>query len=176
MTFHMSREWAMPSHRTFDIKPIGRFIKRHIRSISVDPFANLSNLADIRNDPDPECGQPHCTTALDFLSNLPSASASTVLFDPPYSNRQISECYKRLDQSVDMTTTQANHWESVRNQMGRILRPGGIILSFGWSSSQMGKKRGFDMIEILLVAHGGSHYDTICTAERKRETLFDLFS
>ena len=32
-----------------------------------------------------------------------------------------------------------------------------------------GKKRNFEMIEILIVAHGGSKYDTLCTAEIKRK-------
>jgi hypothetical protein len=31
---------------------------------------------------------------------------------------------------------------------------------------------GFELLEILLVPHGGSHNDTICTVERKKTTLF----
>jgi hypothetical protein len=31
----------------------------------------------------------------------------------------------------------------------------------------MGKKHGFEIIEVMLVAHGGAHNDTICMAERK---------
>lgn len=31
----------------------------------------------------------------------------------------------------------------------------------------IGKKNGFEIIEILLVAHGGMHNDTIVTVERK---------
>jgi hypothetical protein len=32
----------------------------------------------------------------------------------------------------------------------------------------MGKTRGFEMTEILLVPHGGPHYDTIVTVEVKK--------
>jgi len=32
----------------------------------------------------------------------------------------------------------------------------------------MGKNRGFKIIKILLVAHGGMHNDTICVVEEKR--------
>jgi hypothetical protein len=31
----------------------------------------------------------------------------------------------------------------------------------------MGKNRGFEIQEILLVAHGGNHNDTICVVEKK---------
>jgi len=30
----------------------------------------------------------------------------------------------------------------------------------------MGKNRGFEIVEILLVAHGGHHNDTIVTVEK----------
>lgn len=35
----------------------------------------------------------------------------------------------------------------------------------------IGKTRGFEIVEILLVAHGGNHNDTIVTVERKLPTL-----
>jgi hypothetical protein len=47
------------------------------------------------------------------------------------------------------------------------MQPGGIVLSFGWQSAGMGIGRGYELIETMLVAHGGGHNDTICIAERK---------
>jgi len=41
------------------------------------------------------------------------------------------------------------------------------VISFGWNSGGIGKTNGFEILEILLVAHG-AHNDTICTVERKR--------
>ena len=37
----------------------------------------------------------------------------------------------------------------------------------GWNSNGVGKKRNFVLREILLVSHGGSRHDTICTCETK---------
>ncbi len=34
----IKRVWAMPNHRTFDIKPIKEFIKENIGSDYIDPF------------------------------------------------------------------------------------------------------------------------------------------
>jgi len=40
----------------------------------------------------------------------------------------------------------------------------------GWDSNGFGKNRGFELIELLLVCHGGRHNDTIVTVERKVNT------
>lgn len=63
--------------------------------------------------------------------------------------------------------TNAGYWAKVKDECSRITKPGGIALCFGWNSNGMGKSRGFDIREILLVAHGGKHNDTICMAEVK---------
>ena len=42
-----------------------------------------------------------------------------------------------------------------------------VVLCFGWNSGGIGKTLGFELTEILMVAHGGAHNDTICTVERK---------
>ena len=34
-----SRHWAMPSADTFDVKPIGEFVKKYLHGVSVDLFA-----------------------------------------------------------------------------------------------------------------------------------------
>ena len=94
--------------------------------------------------------------------------ADVVLCDPPYSARQISECYKVIGRPVTTEDTQVGPMiKEARNEIDRFLTPGGIVLSFGWNSAGMGVKRGYELIELLLVAHGGMHNDTICIAERK---------
>ena len=92
--------------------------------------------------------------------------ADAVLFDPPYSPRQISECYKSIGKAVSMRDTQnALLYSRVRKPLAMLLRPGGVALSFGWQSSGFGKD--WTTEEILLVQHGGAHNDTVCVAQRK---------
>ena len=133
----------------------------------VDPFANTSKYANVTNDIDPSMPTMYHMDATDFLKQLPYEFADIVLYDPPYSPRQVSECYKRLNMSVNMSTTQASYWSLQKREIARIIKPGGIAISFGWNSGGIGKTLGFEIIEILLVAHGGAHNDTICTVERK---------
>ena len=63
-----------------------------------------------------------------------------------------------------------NGWADEKNIILDLLIPGGTFLHFGWNSCGMGKKRGFELIEVLLVAHGAGHNDTICIAERNVQT------
>ena len=162
-----SRVWAMPSADTFSIPPIADFVRRHLTGVSVDPFARNSALAYYRNDLNPKTAADYHMDAVAFLEMLANdgITAGTVILDPPYSPRQISECYAAAGETAGMKDTQnARLYRDVRKSARRLCRPGSLVLSFGWNSAGMGK--GFEPIELLLVAHGGAHNDTICLAER----------
>ena len=171
----IDRIWAMSNSRTFHIKPIQEFVERHLKnaSVIVDPFANECKYGTITNDLNPEFNTTYHLDALDFLNQLPSESADVVLYDPPYSLRQVSECYKGFGLDVTQETTRSSWRARHLDEIARILKPGGKCLCFGWNSNGVGKKRGFEMTELLLVAHGGSKNDTICTAEIKTCTASD---
>lgn len=83
------------------------------------------------------------------------------------SPRQVSECYKNLGKTVNMSTTQASYWSMQKEQIGKIVKKDGIVITCSWNSGGIGKKYGFEIQEILLVAHGGWHNDTIVTVEKK---------
>lgn len=163
----ITRSWAMPSHKTFSIKPIGQLIDRHIAGVSIDPFANGSRRATYNNDLDASHGCEFSLDATEFLMRFSDESVDTVLFDPPYSPRQVSECYKSLGMTVNMQTTQASFWGNLKNEIARIVKPGGKVITCGWNSGGIGKTKGFEIIEILMVAHGGWHNDTIVTVDQK---------
>lgn len=165
----MNRAWAMPNSNTFDIPPIRKFIEGYVRSgmVSIDPFANSNRIGSITNDLDPQFKTHFNMDALAFLKKMESSSADLVIFDPPYSPRQVAECYKQFGMTVNMETTQASFWSNMKIEIARIVKPNGYVLSFGWNSNGVGKTRGFEIEEILIVAHGGHHNDTICVAERK---------
>lgn len=145
----------MPNKNTFEIKQINELIKKYAHGVIVDPFANKNKIATITNDLDPSYDTDYHVDATDFLKILDDNSADTVLYDPPFSPRQLSECYKKFGISVNMQTTQASYWAKQKEQIARITKPNGICITCGWNSGGIGKKYGFEIIEILLVAHGG---------------------
>ena len=169
-----SRVWEMPNSNTFKIKCINKLIHKYLKDgmISIDPFANTSKLAKITNDLNPEYKTDYNLDAVDFLKQFENNSVDFVFYDPPYSLRQVSECYKNVGVEVTMETTQSSWRTKHINEISRILKPNGIVMCFGWNSSGVGKKRDTELIEILMVAHGGSPNDTICTVEKKILTLF----
>lgn len=166
---NIRREWAMPNSKTFSIKPIRDLILSYKKDgmVIVDAFANESKLATITNDIDESYDTDYHMDATDFLKQLESESVDMVLYDPPYSPRQVSECYKKLNKTVDMKTTQSSYWSVQKKEIARILKKGGICITFSWNSNGIGKTNGFEITEILMVAHGGWHNDTIATVEKK---------
>lgn len=164
----INRVWSMPNKHTFDIKPIKEIIEKYlVDGIVIDPFANKSKIANITNDLDTQFDTDYHMDATDFLKMFDDESVDMVLYDPPYSPRQVSECYKNLGMTVNMKTTQASYWGNQKKEIGRILKPNGIVITCGWNSGGIGKKYGMEIQEILLVPHGGWHNDTIVTVEKK---------
>lgn len=168
-----SRAFAMPSAETFGVKPIGDFVRAYLAcsKVSVDPFARNRDWATYTNDIDPATTAQRHMDAADFLAeiNQEGVRADLGLFDPPYSPRQITEHYKTAGLSVTTADTQNGRlYKRVRDALDAIMAPGGVVLSFGWQSAGMGVGRGYELLETMLVSHGGGHNDTICIAERKR--------
>lgn len=164
-----TRQWAMPNKNTFSIKPISELIKKYncCDLFSIDPFANTSKVAKVINDIDIACDTDYTLDALSFLKKFNDESIDLVFFDPPYSPRQVSECYRSLGLTVSAQDTQSKFWGDLKKEIARITRKDGLVISFGWNSNGIGKTKGFQIIEILTVAHGGNHNDTICTVEKK---------
>lgn len=173
----INRSWAMPNSNTFNIKPIGELIEKYgfidEPLTFLDPFCRNSKYKRycISNDLDPSIKADYHMDALDFLKMFDAESIHGILFDPPYSPRQVSECYKNLEMTVNMQTTQSSFWGKLKKEITRILTPSGVCISCGWNSGGIGINNGFGIEEILLVPHGGWHNDTIVTVERKIKSL-----
>lgn len=164
----IKRAWWNANKNTFDIKPIREFILKHIEGeITIDPFANKNKIAKITNDLDSDYDTNYHMDAIDFIKKFKNESVDFILFDPPYSPRQVSESYKKLGKTVNRETTQTTYWSNLKKEIARVLKKDGGVISFGWNSGGIGKTLGFEIKEILIVAHGGWHNDTICTFEKK---------
>lgn len=176
--YRFNRIWAMPSLETFNIKPIGEFVKRYLRDakISIDPFARNKRWATYTNDLNQDTNAEYHLDCLDFLQMLinDKIMADLVIFDPPYSPTQIKECYNSIGLDRFYRSGEEN-WLKERDAASQLLSVGGKVLSFGWNSQGMGKERFFHIEEILLVPHGAAHNDTICLAEIKYAHQLGLF-
>ena len=144
----MERAWAMPNRATFEIEPIARFVGKYMVGQWLDPFARdsrFSRFCVATNDISESANTTHHMDALDFLRLFDGHKMDGVLFDPPYSPRQISECYKQNGMAVHMKDTQSSFYSDRKDAASKCIKS---------------------------VAHGGAHNDTICVAEQKRHDLF----
>lgn len=166
----ITRAWSMPNRWTFRMKPASALLDKYVKDLGAgwaDPFCGHSLLAQHRNDLDPKNAfATHHSEAKEFLMQFHPDSLSGVLFDPPYSPRQITECYKKIGKKTTQQDTQ-NQWTKEKDLIALIIKPEGYCISFGWNSNGLGKKRGFEIVEVLMIAHGAAHNDTIITVERK---------
>lgn len=168
------RKWAMPNGNTFSIPPIKDLVENYVLLVPedgeiVDPFANSSEYGTITNDLNPEFQTDFHMDALSFLKTVGADSADLVLYDPPYSITQAAQLYKSYGkEKLETNVSNMKYWANCKNEIARITKPNGKVISFGWNTNGMGKNRGFEIDEILIVAHGGSKNDTLCVVETKR--------
>lgn len=186
----ITRQWVMPNKWTFRIKPVEELVQKYIRKAHpkdklsgkrwVDPFCGMSDIAEFRNDLNPESEANYNMEVYDFVELMREKVRGKeirkfrgVLFDPPYSMEQIKRSYDNygLKSKLGFSTSGAEDptggWVPIKDKLSRLIRKNGYVISFGWNSNGFGKKRGFEIVEILLLAHGGNHNDTICVVEQK---------
>jgi hypothetical protein len=172
----MNRVWAMPSADTLSIPPFRQLVKKYLHGskVSVDPFARNCTWATFTNDLNPDTAAEYHLDAVEFLQMLidKGVKADVGIYDPPYSPRQVKECYDSIGRTVTQAATQmVDIRRDVKNLLGELVKVGGYVLSFGWESTGLGRARNFECAELLLCCHGSGHNDTICTVERKQEDV-----
>jgi len=167
----INRVWAMPDKRTFTIKPIAELLDRYVGDGKgwIDLFAGSSQLAEITNDINPNLPAKFHMESEEFMKRAKRVYKGA-LFDPPYSLEQMKRSYEDIGRKFTQRDGQiANRWTETKNLLIDRIASNGYVISFGWNSNGMGKKRGFKIVEILLVSHGAGHNDTIVTVEQRNE-------
>lgn len=106
--------------------------------------------------------------ALEFLKRCESNSADLVLYDPPYSISQAAEMYKSYGkEKLKLNVANMRYWKECKDNIARILKMNGRVICCGWNTNGLGKGRGFEMTNIMIISHGGSKNDTLITLEYK---------
>lgn len=157
----ITRCFDMPSRYTFTIPTVQVFLSQFNIGIGwCDPFAGNNSRAEYTNDIDPSTKAGYHLDAVKYLKKQKQKSCKGVIYDPPYSISQAVQYGSKIYGNM-------NYWKEVKDELMRICKPHGIAICFGWSSTGLGKSRGFDLQEVLLINHGGSKNDTIVTVEKR---------
>lgn len=136
----------MPNTDAVRIQPIADLLRMFMGRGDgwVDPFAESNSSAQYRNG----LNAPHHRKATDFLARFPDESLQGVIFD--------------ANKSGD-----ASSFGQVKDVAATKIVPGGLAVCCGSNSNGLGEGRGFELIHVLDVQHGGDHADTIVTVEIK---------
>lgn len=145
---------------TFKMKPIRSWVESQCKGVVLNLFAGNTklNVAEIRNDIDPDMPADAHTDALTFVRNWKREKFDTIILDPPYSYRKSMEFYNGNIMSP---------FKKLKDEIPNILNEKGIVITFGYQSISMGKNRGFKLNGIAIFCHGGAIHDTIASVEEK---------
>lgn len=145
---------------TFECKKIKNWVEINSSGKCLNLFAGktLLNINEIRNDIDKTMITDYHKDALDFVKEWKGNKFDTIILDPPYSYRKSMEMYNGNLNSK---------FKLIADEINKILSKNGVIISFGYHSSFMGKKRDFELKELCVFAHGGAQHCTIGIIETK---------
>src|SRR5579864_4338379 len=128
----LERKWEMPHRYTFKMKAVDVLLQAEMNGGQwADPFCGLFSPATFKNDADESVEAEAHADGLEFLASFPDASVEGVLFDPPYSTEQALRKYKPKQNG---TAGRAEYWARCKDEIARIVSPGGKAICFGWDS------------------------------------------
>lgn len=173
-------QFSMPNKNTFKIPCIKNLLQEEIHAgVWIDPFANSSNWAHLKNELNKEISADFHLDALEFLKGIQDSSVDGVIFDPPYSLEQIKRAYKKVGLAVNDINFKSNedlikYHNEIKIEIARVLKLGGKAICFGWTLIGVGgiiDETMFFKNNIMLVKHGGMHHDTLISVEIKTDNV-----
>ena len=144
---------------TFKVKPMREWAEKNCEGKVLNLFAGLTKLDvdEVRNDLDKEALADYNLDALKFLETWEGHKFNTILLDPPYAYRKSMEMYKGI---------KCSPFQKLKDAILNVIEDGGKVITFGYHSTVMGRKRGFEIEGLALFSHGGAIHDTIASIER----------
>jgi hypothetical protein len=152
----------MLSRWTFQYTPARRFVEKRLEGCVLNACAGKTNLNHdgeiVRNDLNPDRDADTHLDVAEIADYFPSQSFDTVVFDPPFDQKQADEKYDGVH---------AKDVYSALRQFNELIRPGGIVICFGWNSWGMRSFGAFERVETILFQRGPIHRDVIATVDRR---------
>jgi len=109
------------------------------------------NLDEIRNDIDETMLADYHLDALEFVKQCQD-TFDTIILDPPYAYRKAMEMYKG---------NYTSKFKFIADEIPRLLKDGGKVISVGYHTTFLGKKRNAELYKLCVFAHGGAQHATI---------------
>lgn len=143
---------------TFQSPKIRAWVEQNSSGKCLNLFAGMTKLKidEVRNDIDKNALAEFHKDAVDFVKEWTGEKFDTVIIDPPYSYRKSMEMYGGNFSS---------RFKILADLIPSILKDGGKVISFGYHSTFLSRKRNANLIELCVFAHGGAQHCTIAIIE-----------
>lgn len=159
----------MLSRWTFQYTPARSFVEKRLEGRVLNACAGQTKLNHdgeiVRNDLNPDRDAETRHDVVEIADHFPSESFDTVIFDPPFDEKQAETKYDGLH---------AKDVYSALEQFNQLVRPGGLVICFGWNSWGMRSFGAFERVDTVLFQRGPIHRDVIATVDRR--TSYSLAS
>jgi hypothetical protein len=138
---------------TFESPKIKKWVEENSNGRCLNLFAGKTklNINEVRNDIDNEMIADYHLDALEFVKQCKD-KYDTIILDPPYAYRKAMEMYKG---------NYTSKFKLIADEIPLILKKNGKVISFGYHTTFMGQKRGFELYKLCVFAHGGAQHATI---------------
>jgi len=141
---------------TFQSPKIKKWVEQNSNGKCLNLFAGKTklNIDEIRNDIDNSALKDFQMDALDFVKYAikEKMSFDTIILDPPYAYRKAMEMYNG---------NYTSRFKQIADLIPNILNINGRVISFGYHSTFLGKKRNAKLKKLCVFAHGGSQHCTV---------------
>jgi len=146
----------------------GMKIIKDVQGLIVDPFARNCMWGDVRNDLNTNTKAQYHMEAKEFmkmvLENHGQGSMKCLLFDPPFSSRQLEKYKKTSKEEILNIYSTPGYIPEFFSIVEKLLAPGGIIIKLGYNTSR--PLPYLELVEIVIVNFGGNRNDVICSIWR----------
>ena len=151
------------NRQTFKSEAIRFWVESNSTGLVLNLFAGKTALGinEIRNDIDKAASAHYHKDALDFVVEYNGEKFDTVILDPPYTYRKSMEMYNGNLNS---------RFKLIADNLPDIITPSARVISFGYHSTFLGKKRGYELEKMCIFAHGGAQHCTIAIIETSRDS------
>lgn len=156
-----------PTKWTFEPDVMREYVQNNLEGRTLNLFCGKTYLhhpnedSIIRNDIDESIDADFHFNATEVREYVDDQSFGTVILDPPYNVRKSREKYSGVYQGA---------LKYIKDQLQTIVRPGGIVIHFGYDTTGMSKSRGFKKEQVAVFNHKGDHNDTLSVIDRRMNT------
>jgi len=158
----LSYHTVRPNKWTFQSEKIRRWVQRRLEGRVLNACAGKTKLAHdheiVRNDINEQRDADLHLDVCEIADELEAGSFDTIVYDPPFSQYQASRSYDGQD---------VGDAALAKRQFDLLLRPGGRVIQFGFTTTCMPFALGYERQEVAVWNTLGRQNDYLSAVDKK---------